>query len=123
MNPQVNTLLREVERLDPRALDEFIGGVLSLRTRRNHPQPDEAALLRKINRGLSPTQAQRLRSLNQKRLEATLSESEQAELLALVEKSEQLDALRLRHLTALARQRNVTVRKLMAQLGIGPANG
>lgn len=123
MNPQVNTLLREVERLDPRALDDFIGGVLSLRTRRTHPQPDEAALLQKINRGLSSSQAQRLHSLNRQRKDTGLSESERAELLALVEKSEQLNARRLRHFTALARLRNVSVRELMAQLGIRPDDG
>ncbi len=122
MNPQVNILLREVKRLDPGALDEFIGGVLSPRENLNHPQSDEAGLLRKINRGLSLAQAQRLHSLNQKRQEALLSESERTELLALVEKSEQLDALRLRHLTVLAQLRNVSVQQLMTQLGIGPAN-
>ncbi len=123
MSPQVNTLLREAEQLDSRALDDFITGVISLRTRRSHPQPEEAALLAKINKGLSPNQIQRLRNLNQQRNETGLSETERAELLTLVEKSEQFTARRLTYLTVLARLRHVSVRELMQQLGIGPANG
>jgi hypothetical protein len=123
MSPQVNTLLREAERLDSRALDDFITGVISLRTRRSYPQLQEAALLAKINKGLSANQVRRLRSLNQQQNETGLSETERVELLTLVEKSEQLTARRLTYLTALAQLRRVPVRELMQQLGIGPAHG
>lgn len=123
MTLPTHTLLREAERLDDRALDAFIADVIALRTRRTHAPSEEARLLKKINKGLPVTQIQRLRSLNQKRREQSLSQSEHEELLQLVEKSEQLNANRLRHLTALARLRQVPVRELMTQLGIGPVHG
>ena len=123
MSPQVNTLLREVERLDNRSLDDFISNVISLRARRTHTSKEEALLLAKLNKSLSAEQVQRLRDLNQKRKETQLNYQEQAELLKLVEKSEKLTVNRLKHLTALARLRNISVRELMAQLGIATTNG
>ncbi|MCY7359363.1 MAG: hypothetical protein LH609_18285 [Rudanella sp.] len=123
MSPQVNTLLREAERLDNRSLDDFIANVISLRTRRSHRQPEEAALLQKINRGLPAEQVQRMRTLDQQRKEVGLVDQEQAELVALVEKSERVTVRRLQHLAALARLRQVPVRELMTQLGIGTTNG
>jgi hypothetical protein len=120
MSPAVNTLFHEVERLDNRSLDSFISTVISLRVRRNIPnkQKEEALLLEKINKGLSFEQVEQFRALNQKRLECNISEQENAELLILLEKIEKLNVSRLKHVTALARLRNVSVRELMKQLGI-----
>lgn len=123
MSSHVYTLLQEAERLDNRTLDDFIGHVLSLRARRSHSGKEEAALLEKINKGLPLAQAQRLRVLNQKRQTTSLTQQEQAELLTLVEKSERLTVSRLKRLTALARLRNVSVRELMVQLGVGTTGG
>lgn len=123
MSPQVNMLLREAERLDNRSLDDFISNVISLRARRTHTHKEEAMLLERINKSLSAEQIQRLHDLNQKNKETQLSQHEQAELLKLVEKSEMLTVNRLKYLTALARLRNISVRELMAELGIAPTHG
>lgn len=122
MNPQVTTLLREVDRLDNRALDDFITDVISLRVQRSHTPAEEARLLEKINKGLPVDQVRRLRALNQKRKESSLNPSEQSELVGLVEKSEKYTVKRLKYLIALARLRGVSVRELMAELGIAPTH-
>jgi hypothetical protein len=120
MSSAVTTLFHEVERLDNRSLDDFISNVISLRTRRHvdTKQKEEAMLLQKINKSLSFEQVERFRFLNAKRMENNISQQEYAELLTLLEKIEKLNVNRLKHLTALARLRNVSVRELMHQLGL-----
>lgn len=117
MSSSVSTLIRDVERLDNRSLDTFISNVISLRVRRTNHKED-ALLLEKINKSLPFEQVERLRTLNQKRVKSVISEQEYSELLVLLEKTEKLNVSRLKHLTTLARLRNISVRELMNQLGI-----
>lgn len=123
MNTSINTLIREAERLDNRSLDKFIANVISLRVRRTLPKNEEARLLAKINKSLPVNEAERFRTLNMKRVTQPLSELEQYELVALVEQIEKHNVQRIKYLTQLSRLRNVSVRELMAQLGIGTVNG
>jgi hypothetical protein len=120
MNPSVSTLFHEVERLDNRSLDIFIDSIMSLRVRRevSNQQKEEALLLEKINKSLSLKQVERFRMLNEKRLDDVLSTAEYDELLILLEKTERLNTNRIKHLSALARLRNVSARELMKQLDI-----
>jgi hypothetical protein len=125
MSPSVSTLFHEVERLDNRSLDIFIDSIVSLRVRRevSNQQKEEALLLEKINKSLSLKQVERFRMLNEKRLDDVLSTAEYDELLILLEKTERLNTNRIKHLSALARLRNVSVRELMKQLDINTING
>lgn len=125
MNPSVSTLFHEAERLDNRSLDIFIDSIVSLRVRRevSNKQKEEASLLEKINKGLSLKQVERFKMLNKKRLDETLTTSEYDELLVLLEKTEKFNTIRVKHLSALARLRNVSVRELMKQLDIKAYNG
>ena len=125
MNPSVSTLFHEAERLDNRSLDIFIDSIVSLRVRRevSNKQKEEASLLEKINKGLSLKQVERFKMLNKKRLDETLTTSEYDELLVLLEKTEKFNTIRVKHLSALARLRNVSVRELMKQLDIKAHNG
>ena len=120
VNTALNTLFHEAERLDNRSLDAFITHILSMRIRREmtDAQAKEAALLKKINQSLSIDKIERFRGLNKKRVETAISVQEQAELIVLLEKVEKLNVSRVKYLTALARLRGVSVRELMAQLGI-----
>ncbi len=120
MNPAINTLFHEVERLDNRSLDTFIGQVMSLRTQRDvtNRQKNEAGLLQKIIKSLPFEEIERLHILNKKRVESNISEKEYNELVVIVEKTEKLSVSRLKHLTSLARLRNIPVRELVKQLGI-----
>ncbi len=125
MNRAITTLFHEVERLDTHSLDVFIDSLISLRVRRDVPkqQKDEALLLAKINKSLPLKQVERFHFLNAKRLEKQLTTEENEELLSLLEKTEKLNANRIKHLATLARLRNVSVRELMKQLNIHPQNG
>jgi hypothetical protein len=125
MSPTISTLFHEVERLDNRSLDIFIDNIMSLRVRHevSNKQRQEALLLEKINKSLPLKQVERFRMLNKKRLDETLTASEYDELLILLEKTEKLNTNRVKHLSALARLRNVPVRELMKQLDINLANG
>jgi hypothetical protein len=125
MSPSVSTLFHEVERLDNRSLDIFIDSIVSLRVRRevSNQQRQEALLLEKINKSLSLKQVERFRMLNEKRLDEALTTFEYDELLILLEKTEKLNTNRIKHLSALARLRNMPVRELMKQLDINSVNG
>ena len=125
MNAMVNTLFHEAERLDNLSLDIFIDSIVSLRVRRevSNKQKEEALLLEKINKGLSLKQVERFKILDQKRFDEVLSKEEYAELAVLVEKIEALNLKRLKHLIALAKLRNTTVRDLVKQLNLSPNNG
>lgn len=125
MNSSVNNLFQEVERLDNRSLDIFIDSIVSLRVRRevSDKQKEEALLLEKINKSLPLKQVERFRMLNEKRLNEALITSEYDELMVLLEKTEKLNTNRVKHLSALARLKNVPVRELMKQLDINAING
>ena len=125
MNAAISTLFHEAERLDNRSLDIFIDSVMSLRVRRevSNKQKEEALLLEKINKGLSLRQVERFKILDQKRFDEVLTNEEYQELSVLVEKIENLNVRRLKHLIALSKLRNVTVRELVKQLNLSPNNG
>ena len=120
MNTTLGTLYNEAKRLDTPSLDAFITHIISLRVRRESSdrQIEEAMLLKKINKSLSVQQIERFRFLKDKQTDEDITESEYAELLLLLEKIEKLNVSRLKHLTTLARLRNISVRELMSQLGI-----
>ena len=119
-NSSLASLYHEAERLDNRSLDAFITHIMSMRVRRevSDVQQKESALLKKINQSLPIEQIERFRALNEKRIETGISNQEQAELLVLLEKIEKLNVNRVKHLTALAQLRPISVRELMNQLGI-----
>ncbi|CAA9428252.1 MAG: hypothetical protein AVDCRST_MAG64-3306 [uncultured Phycisphaerae bacterium] len=85
--------------------------------------PVEADLLQRVNLGLPEPAWARYHELVAKRRGETLSGEEHAELIALSDRIEELNARRIEHLIALARVRGVTLDALMAQLGITPPNG
>ena len=120
MNTTLGTLYDEAKRLDTPSLDAFIAHIISLRVRRESSdrQIEEALLLKKINKSLSVQQIERFRFLKDKQTDENITEPEYTELLLLLEKIEKLNVGRLKHLTTLARLRNISVRELMSQLGI-----
>jgi hypothetical protein len=81
----------------------------------------ETELLGRINSGLSEPQARRLKALDARREEETLTPEQHAELLGLVDESERLAVGRAEALVELARHRGTTVPSLMRELGLGVA--
>jgi hypothetical protein len=115
-------LLKAVGQLSTPELEAFADDVLTLRAERVAPRlpVDEAALLQQINQGLPDDLQARFDALVARRRAEVLIPQEHAELLALTEKIEQMDARRLEHLVDLSRLRKVPLKQLMEQMGLRP---
>ncbi len=83
-----------------------------------HLSAEESRLLQEINLGLPDATWHRYRELLPKRSAETLTASEHAELIAISDQIEELDARRAERLVELARVRQTSVAALMEQLGI-----
>lgn len=81
----------------------------------------ESELLEEINQGFPPEVWARYRELVAKRQADTLSAGEHAELIALIDQIELANAHRIECLSELATRRQVSLRSLMAEMGIQPA--
>ncbi|UOG90643.1 MAG: hypothetical protein L3K52_10555 [Candidatus Thiothrix sulfatifontis] len=113
-------LLHGVESLPTEELEQFVARVLALCARRkaNSLNEQESRLLQLINRPVPATVQSRYDLLTQKQRANTLSADEYAELLQVIEQIEQFDAERVQHLVTLAQLRQVSLDKLMHDLGI-----
>lgn len=78
----------------------------------------ESELLQEINRGLPGDVWRRYDALKEKRRAERLTPREQTELIALSDRIEELNALRMERIVELARLRQTTVDALMNELGI-----
>ncbi len=118
----LNVLIDEARQLDTPQLDSLFDEVRMLRAQRRvpHASQRETELLRHINHSLPDAEQQRFDELVDKRRAGTLAETEQTELLQLIEKTERLDAKRVKYLSQLAQLRGVGLRALMEQLGVHP---
>jgi hypothetical protein len=81
---------------------------------------EQSRLLGEINNGLSQTQWERYYTLVSKRQAAALTDDEFAELTAVSNRIEELNAHRMDRLASLARLRGTTLPELLDQLGIAP---
>jgi len=112
-------LLRAVDQMPADELAAFAQRVLERRARRVAPllSREESALLDRANRTLPPESAARYDELVRRRQDDSLSEAEHAELIALSDAQEQLDADRIAALTELAGARGVALGEVMAAHG------
>ena len=115
-------LLQEAARqgMDPH---EFIVNAIRDRVQASgsatpHLDVEESRLLEEINQGLAETQWKRYYELVELRRQGTLGSKEFAELTALSNQIEELNARRMARLTELARLRGTALPALMEQLGI-----
>lgn len=117
-------LLKAVEQLSPKELQEFVREILTLRAQRDAPHlpESESELLLRINQGIAEQKQRRYRELVAKRRAETLTAEELAELQHLTDEWEQCEADRLARLAELARLRGTTLARLMSDLGIRPAS-
>lgn len=113
-------VLKGVERLETKELEQFLTQVMAIRAQRRAPSlpQEEAELLQKINQGVPPKVRSRYDELHEKLLDETLTPDEQQEFIGVSDQIEFADAERLKHLVLLAQLRNVTVDILMDQLGL-----
>lgn len=113
-------VLKGVERLETKELEQFLTQVMAIRAQRRAPSlpQEETELLQKINQGVPPKVRSRYDELHEKLLDETLTPDEQQEFIGISDQIEFADAERLKHLVLLAQLRNVTVDTLMDQLGL-----
>ncbi len=119
-----NNLLADIERMNLREIDDFLGDVVRIRGRKVAPilPRKEASLLREINQPFLENDQIEYDALVEMRRAENLIEEDHARLLKLTTKRESWEASRLEKLASLARLRGLTLREIMIQLGIQAAN-
>jgi DNA replicative helicase MCM subunit Mcm2 (Cdc46/Mcm family) len=119
---ETEQLLNAALQMPQEEFEQFLAKLLSIKARERAPvlSERESELLLKINEGLSPTDAKRMKDMIAKRQSYTITEAELQELIRLTDEAERLNVERLKHLIELAHLRNVTLDQLMDQLGLRP---
>jgi hypothetical protein len=115
--------LREQAKRKGKALNQYITGLIQERV--NLPKPesaslsaDETLLFQIINKGFSDEFWLKFHSLDKKRQQIKLTETERAELIAMSEEMENVHLDRLKALIELAAIRQTDIDTLMAELGL-----
>jgi len=118
----LSELVEKVAKLNVEDFEQFL---LTVNTRRAQRRPDvlpkeEADLLKKIYLEFSKEKTERIRLLNARIWDETLTDSERKELLKLVEAQETWASERMQNLAKLAVLRNTNYTTLCRQLGLSP---
>ncbi len=121
---QVSTdeLLHSVSSLPAQELDNFVSKVLAIQAKLKAPSlsAQETQLLSQANSHLDENQQQRWNTLEAKRQQDTLTETERQDLITLNDIAEQKNVERMAALAKLAQLRQISLPDLMKQLGIKP---
>lgn len=119
---ETDQLLQAALQMPREELEQFVARLFALKAQQETPglSERETELLMKINQGLPPAMQERLNELIDKRQAGTISAKDLRELKKLTDQVEAFDVERLKLLTALAHLRNVSLRKLIKQLGLKP---
>jgi hypothetical protein len=117
---ETEQLLNAALQLPREELERFIARLNSLRVQVSAPvlSEKETELFRKINCGLPPADAARMKALIAKRQDETITDEELQELIGLTDESERLNVERMQALAELAQLRGVSLTEIMTQLGI-----
>ena len=86
--------------------------------RKSISELSESELLQKINLGITEEEWATYRHLTDLRKAENITDSEYAQLIQLGEKIENANVVRLKYLVALSKIRNVSLDKVMADLGL-----
>jgi uncharacterized coiled-coil DUF342 family protein len=115
-------ILEAVKQFNPAELEELTLQLHTLRAKKTTPHLSrrETELLKKINEGVPPEISRPLQELRAKMEDETITETEHAELLRLVDEMERFGVERLTWLIELAQLRNQTVPQLIDTLGLQP---
>jgi hypothetical protein len=122
-HPSADELLRAIQRLGMREIEQLLAGLVRLRAERSAPSLSltETELLSRINQGLPEDASHRYQELMAKRRGGTLTPDEHRELLRLTDRAESFQAQRALHLAELARLRGISLSALMEELGLQPS--
>ena len=99
-----NELLRAVQQLGKKELDQFVYQVVNLRAKQQAPSlpKAESELLRRINQGLPKEIREKYKILLEKRRDEELTPEEYKELLKLSDQVEKLEVRRVEYLAEIA---------------------
>ena len=112
-------LLNAVVNLPKNEFERLIANAKKLR--RTLPENKEIRLIKKVNESvLSDAERMRFDELVEKRRDEIISKNELGELLALTEKSEEINVRQLKYLVEIANIRNKSLREVMKELEIFP---
>lgn len=116
----VDELAAAVKRLSPAELQEFNQRLAEWQGRNGSQMEAEAVLLNRIaeNSQISTAKQRRFSHLRRKHQAESLTDAELAELKALWQKVEQMNAARLQALSELAEIRGTSVQALLRELGL-----
>lgn len=116
----VSEILNNVESLESNKFEQLYRELFTLRVRRSGASLNvvESQLLNKINSEFDPKKWERLTYLDWKLEYSALTPKEETESLKLAEAYEKYSVDRLKCLSQLAMLRQVSIDKLMGQLGL-----
>jgi DNA repair photolyase len=116
-------LLRAIQRLGMREIEQLLARILRLRAERSAPSLSsiETELLLRINQGLPEHEGRRYQELMDRRRAGILKPEEHRELLRLTDAAEALQAERVRYLAELAKLRGTSLNVLVEELGLQPS--
>lgn len=122
----IQSFLLDATKLNVSELERITRELNALIVRKKTPQSDqrERRLIQLINQAaLNTEQRTRYAALSEKLQNASITEAEHQEFMALVELDEQLRNDRVKYLLELAQLRNIPLPKLLTDLGLEPAHG
>jgi hypothetical protein len=115
-----NDLVNEAVNLEFKDYQRFVKKVKLLRSQKRSStnQEKESALFEKINNGFSVENWTRMKALDEKMEQSNLTETEMKELTVLTDAYEKFTVRRIGLIKKLALLRNVSIDKIMADLGM-----
>ncbi len=127
MSPELERQLHQAAEQAGVTPDMYVVHLLQQDLKQSHPHDDvrrlprdQAELLQRINRSLSPVEWQRYHELQEKRHAELLTSQEQAELIRFSDQIEEINAHRIQDLVELAQIRHTTLNDLIVELGLKP---
>lgn len=115
--------LKEQAKREGKALEQYVTALIKAKVGQiiatgNALSAEETQLFDTINKGFAPEFWDHLKTLNEKRRNAALSESELQELISMTDQMELVNLQRMKALVELAEFRGADIDDLMEQLGL-----
>jgi len=116
-------LLKTVQQLNSNELEALITQVTRVQAQRKAPSlpQDQSLLFQQINQSISPQLQEQYKILLAKRDSETLTSEEYQELLNLSAQIEELEVIRIEHITELAQLRQTSLTSLIQEFHLQPS--
>jgi len=116
-------LLKTVQQLNSNELEALMTQVTRVQAQRKAPSlpQDQSLLFQQINQSISPQLQEQYKILLAKRDSETLTSEEYQELLNLSAQIEELEVIRIEHITELAQLRQTSLTSLIQEFHLQPS--